>query len=143
MFVDGEIEFIAANMAHHSDLGGYAPGSMASGLREIYQEGLQIPPLKIVKKGAVDEELLSFIVQNVRTSTEVRGDIHAQMACNNVGAKRLKEMCQQYGVKDLQRYIEAQFDYSERRMREGLKALPHGVYTYEDYIEGTARTQPL
>ena len=143
VFVNGTIEFIAANMAHHSDLGGYAPGSMASGLREIYQEGLQIPPLKIVKKGIVDEELLSFIVQNVRTSTEVRGDLHAQMACNNVGAKRLKEMCGQYGVASLQNYIEAQFDYSEKRMREGLKALPHGIYTYEDYIEGTERTPPL
>lgn len=143
VFVNGQIEFIAANMAHHVDVGGYAPGSMAAGLREIYQEGLQIPPVKIVKKGVVDKELMSFITQNVRTSTEVEGDIHAQMACNNVGAKRLQELSAQYGVEELYHYINAQFDYSEKRMRAGLKALPQGEYSFEDYMEGTPRTQPL
>ena len=92
VYVDGKIAFIVANMAHHVDMGGYAPGSTAIGLREIYQEGLQIPAVKIVKKGVVDREILSFINQNVRTSIEVEGDIHAQMACNNVGRKRLEEL---------------------------------------------------
>jgi N-methylhydantoinase B len=143
VFVDGEVAFIVANMAHHVDVGGYAPGSMALGLREIYQEGLQIPPVKIVKKGGLDRELMSFITQNVRTSIEVEGDLHAQMACNNVGRKRLKELAARYGTDILNTYIQEMFDYSERRMRAGLMNIPEGTYTFEDYIEGTPLTQDL
>ncbi len=143
VYIDGKIAFLVANMAHHVDVGGYAPGSMGVGLREIYQEGLQIPPVKLVKKGVVDRELLALIKQNVRTSIEVEGDIHAQMACNNVGRKRLEELAGRYPVKVLKKYIEELFDYSERRIRAGLRAIPNGTYAHEDYIEGTPLTQPL
>ena len=141
--VDGKIAFLVANMAHHVDVGGYAPGSMALGLREIYQEGLQIPPVKIVKRGVLDKELMSFITQNVRTSIEVEGDLHAQMACNNVGRKRLKELAERYGLAALSTYVQEMFDYSERRMRAGLRTVPKGSYSFEDYIEGTPLTQEL
>ena len=141
--VDGKIAFLVANMAHHVDVGGYAPGSMALGLREIYQEGLQIPPVKIVKRGVLDKELMSFITQNVRTSIEVEGDLHAQMACNNVGRKRLKELAGRYGLAALSTYVQEMFDYSERRMRAGLRTVPKGSYSFEDYIEGTPLTQEL
>ncbi|MGQ9646554.1 MAG: hydantoinase B/oxoprolinase family protein [Thermodesulfobacteriota bacterium] len=143
VYVNGKIAFLVANMAHHVDMGGYAPGSMALGLREVFQEGLQIPPVKIVKKGAVDKELMAFIKQNVRTSIEVEGDIHAQMACNNVGRKRLEELAGRYGVDVLHEYIQELFDYSERRIRAGLKAIPKGTYTFEDFIEGTPLTPEL
>ncbi len=141
VYIDGEIRFLVANMAHHVDVGGYAPGSMASGLREIFQEGLQIPPVKIVKRGTIDRELMSLITQNVRTPIEVEGDLCAQMACNNVGKKRLRELAEKYGWKPLASYMEAQFDYSEKRMKAGLASLPGGVYEFEDYIEGTPRTE--
>jgi N-methylhydantoinase B len=141
VFFNGRIAFLAANMAHHVDVGGFAPGSMAVGLREIYQEGLQIPPVKLVKKGVVDRDLLAMIKQNVRTSIEVEGDIMAQMACNNVGKKRLAELCIRYTVEGLSGYITELFDYSERRIRAGLKEIPNGVYSFEDYIEGTPLTQ--
>lgn len=143
VFDQGKIAFLVANMAHHVDVGGYAPGSMALGLREIYQEGLQIPPVKIVKKGILDKEIMSIITQNVRTSTEVEGDIHAQMACNNVGNMRLKELIRRYGLEELKRFINELFDYSERRIRAGLKRVPKGVYVFEDYIEGTPLTPEL
>ncbi|MBW1712023.1 MAG: hydantoinase B/oxoprolinase family protein [Deltaproteobacteria bacterium] len=143
VFIKGRIAFLVANMAHHVDLGGYAPGSMAIGLKEIFQEGLQIPPVKLAKRGRVDDEILAFIKQNVRTSREVDGDIHAQMACNNVGRKRLEELTGRYAVKTLHSYINELFDYSERRIRTGLKAIPQGTYSFEDFIEGTPLTQPL
>lgn len=143
IFIDGALAFYAANMAHHVDVGGYAPGSMAAGLREIYQEGLQIPPVKLVKRGVVDRELLALIVQNVRTEREVEGDIHAQLACNHVGSRRLVELAGRYGLAELNRYIEASFDYAERRMRAGLAAMPSGTYRAEDFIEGTAQTREL
>lgn len=141
--VEGKIAFLVANMAHHVDVGGYAPGSMALGLREIYQEGLQIPPVKIVKKGVLDKELMSFVTQNVRTSTEMEGDLHAQMACNNVGRKRLQDLSARYRADTLTQYIQEMFDYSERRMRAGLKDIPKGTYSFEDYIEGTHLTKEL
>jgi N-methylhydantoinase B len=143
VYINGKISFLVANMAHHVDVGGYAPGSMAVGLREIFQEGLQIPPVKIVKKGIVDKELMAFIKQNVRTGSEVEGDIHAQMACNNVGNKRLQELAKRYGIEVLEEYIQELFNYSERRIKAGLKLIPKGVYTFEDYIEGTPLTQNL
>ena len=143
VYIDGKIAFLVANMAHHVDMGGYAPGSMALGLREVYQEGLQIPPVKIVKKGVVDKELMSFVKQNVRTSIEVEGDIHAQMACNNVGRKRLEELARRYQVDVLHGYIQELFDYSERRIRAGLKSIPRGTYTFEDFMEGTPLTPEL
>jgi len=142
VFIDGRIAFLAANMAHHVDMGGFAPGSMAVGLREIFQEGLQIPAVKLIKRGKVDRDLLSMIKQNVRTGLEVEGDIMAQMACNNVGKKRLAEICTRYTLDGLNRYISELFDYSERRIRAGLKEIPNGSYVFEDYIEGTPLTQP-
>ncbi|MFB3906171.1 MAG: hydantoinase B/oxoprolinase family protein [Acidobacteriota bacterium] len=143
VFVDGQVAFLVANMAHHVDVGGYAPGSMGLGLREIYQEGLQIPPLKIVKRGRVDAGIMAFIKQNVRTSMEVEGDMHAQMACNNVGRKRLQELASRYGMDMLNAYIKELFDYSERRIRAGIRSIPPGVYSFEDFIEGTPLTSPL
>ena len=143
VFVEGRAAFLVANMAHHVDVGGYGPGSMATGVWEIYQEGVQIPPLKIVKHGTLEPELMSLIATNVRTGAEIRGDIRAQIACNNVGIRRTKDLVDRYGVDTLQQYITAIFDYSERRTRAGLQALPAGVYRFEDYVEGTARTAEL
>ena len=141
VFIDGRIAFLTANMAHHVDLGGFAPGSMGVGLREIYQEGLQIPAVKLIKKGRVDRDLLSMIKQNVRTDAEVEGDIMAQVACNNVGKKRLAELAIRYSITGLMEYISELFDYSERRIRAGLKDIPNGTYSFEDFIEGTPLTQ--
>ena len=96
----------------------------------------------MVKKGTVDQEILALIKQNVRTGIEVEGDIHAQMACNNVGRKRLEELTRRYPVDQLHAYIRELFDYSERRIRAGLRDIPNGVYCFEDHIEGTPLTQP-
>ena len=143
VFVDGKVAYLVANMAHHVDVGGYAPGSMAIGLREIFQEGVQIPPVKLVKRGVVDRELLSLIKQNVRTDIEIDGDIHAQMACNNVGRKRLGELVEHHGLRQLNAFVDELFNYSERRIRAGLREIPEGVYAFEDFIEGTPHTAPL
>ena len=143
VFIDSKVGFLVANMAHHVDVGGFAPGSMAIGLREIFQEGVQIPPVKLVRKGVVDRDLLALIKQNVRTDIEVDGDMHAQMACNNVGRKRLAELVDRYGAEKLTEFVGALFDYSERRMRAGLQEIPEGVYRFEDFIEGTPNTPAL
>lgn len=123
------------NQAHHVDLGGYAPGSMPCGVSEIYQEGLQIPPVKIGKEDKIDEELMSFINANVRTKIESRGDTLAQIAANNVGKKRLAELIENYGLKTVVDYMEEIINYSERRMRAGIKKMPKGVYEFEDFLD--------
>ena len=127
---------LAANQAHHVDVGGYAPGSMPFGVTEIYQEGLQIPPIKLMKRHRVDQEILGLIMQNVRTRKVTQGDIMAQVAANNVGGQRLCELLDKYGADKLLLYMDELLDYAERGMRAGIKKIPAGTYSSEDYVEG-------
>jgi len=140
VYCQNEIVALVANQAHHVDVGGYAPGSMPFGVTEIYQEGLQIPPVKLMKKNRMDEEILSLILQNIRTRKETRGDLMAQIAANNVGIKRLTELLDKYGREQILVYIKEVLDYAERSMRAGIKGIPQGTYTFEDYVEGDGIT---
>ncbi len=131
---------ITANQAHHVDMGGYAPGSMPFGVTEIFQEGLQIPPVRLFVNHKLDPSLWSLIRQNVRPQTEVKGDLLAQFAANTVGQRRLGELVNKYGVATVMEYLEEMLDYSERRMRAALKLIPEGTYHGEDVIEGDGIT---
>ena len=135
VFHNGEIVALVANMSHHVDVGGFAPGSMPVGVHEIYQEGIQIPPVKIVKGDVVDDELLAFFLANIRTRREGRGDLMAQIAANNVGEQRLHEVFRRYGSDTMARTMDAIMDYAERRMRAGIREIPNGTYSFEDYLE--------
>lgn len=135
---------LAASTAHHVDMGGYAPGSMPFGVYEIYQEGLQIPPLKIVREGRINRDLLELIQQNVRTTDETLGDLMAQVAAAHVADRRMGEMITKYGLDAVQAYGRHLLDYAERRMRAALAQLPEGVYRFEDYLEGDGfDTKPI
>lgn len=136
IYHDGKIIAIAANQAHHVDMGGYAPGSMPFGVTEIYQEGLQIPPVRMFKQGKLDRDLWAVMKQNVRTPTEVKGDLEAQYAGNAVGALEISKLAGKYGVANVQIYLEEMLNYSERRMRSALSGIPDGTYEFEDVIEG-------
>ena len=136
VFYDGKMIALAANQAHHVDVGGFAPGSMPFGVEEIFQEGLQIPPVRLFRGGELEPELWSLISQNVRPPAEVRGDLLAQYAANNTGAHRLGELVDKYQIDTIERYLDEMIRYSERRMRAALAKIPQGEYTYEDVIEG-------
>ena len=136
IFYGGNIIAITANQAHHVDMGGFAPGSMPFGVTEIFQEGLQIPPVRLFRRGELDKELWTLIAQNVRTQVEVRGDLLAQFAANTVGANRLKELVEKYGASTVEQYLDEMLNYSERRMRAAMAAIPRGKYTFDDVIEG-------
>lgn len=125
----------AANKAHHTDVGGKAPGSLAADATELYQEGIIIPPIKFVKKGVVDSEISNLIRSNVRTPDVQMGDLRAQIAANNTGIKRVLELVEQYGVKKVHNAMDAILDYSERRMREEIRCMPDGAYFAVDYME--------
>ena len=141
VFVEGEPVALVANQAHHVDVGGTAPGSMPFGVTEIFQVGLQIPPVRIIKERAVDEEIMSLVRENVRTKVEFKGDLMAQHAANNVGEQRLTDLFKKYGTEGVLAHMREIMDYSERRMRAGIQRIKDGTYSFEDYIEGDSISQ--
>jgi N-methylhydantoinase B/oxoprolinase/acetone carboxylase alpha subunit len=126
--------FYAANRAHHSDVGGMSPGSMPLA-REIYQEGLIIPPVKLVRSGAIVPDLLALILANVRTPREREGDLAAQLAANRVAEGRLRHLVAKYGRAPVERYAAAVQDYTERVVRRTIAAIPDGEYRFEDALD--------
>ncbi len=126
--------FFVANRAHHSDVGGMSPGSMPLA-REIFQEGLILPPVKLVKRGAMDREILALILANVRTPDEREGDLAAQIAANRIGEQRLLRMVQRYGLATVERYAAASQDYAERVLRATIRAIPDGLYRFADALD--------
>lgn len=136
IFFEGQLIAITANQAHHVDMGGFAPGSMPFGVKEIFQEGLQIPPIRLFHKGELDRDLWAIIAQNVRPQKEVLGDLLAQFAANNVAERRLTDLATRYGTDTVERYLEEMLNYSERRMKAALTQIPKGTYEFEDVMEG-------
>lgn len=134
VFVRGKLGFFAANRAHHSDVGGMTPGSMPLA-QEIFQEGLIIPPLKLVRKGKIDDGILSLILSNVRTPDERRGDILAQLAANGIGRRRILETIERYGLATIIRYGRLVQDYTERVLRETIRSIPDGTYVFSDVLD--------
>ncbi|MBI3969238.1 MAG: hydantoinase B/oxoprolinase family protein [Chloroflexi bacterium] len=137
IFSEGKIYAYAANIAHHVDVGGTAPGSIAIA-REIYQEGIIVPPIRLVRGGEIDEGYFKFIQANIRAVREVGGDFRAQVAANNLAARRTEQLIAKYGADELRRYGEALLDYTERRTRAGFKQIPNGVYEAEGFMDTDA-----
>jgi N-methylhydantoinase B/oxoprolinase/acetone carboxylase alpha subunit len=134
IFVDKRLRFFVANRAHHSDIGGMTPGSMPLAT-EIYQEGIIIPPLKIRRKGKLNQEFLELLLSNVRTPEERRGDLMAQMAANHKGVLRLEEVVRTHGLRKILRYSRLIQDYTERILRDTLRAIPDGTYEFSDFLD--------
>ncbi len=130
---DGLLGFVA-NRAHHADVGGMSPGSMPLS-RELYQEGVIIPPVKLVDAGKVNQALWDFFLANVRTPRERAGDLHAQLAANRIGARRLHELASRYGVERVRDNMTDLLTYSEQLTRHGIRQLPDGIYRYEDVLD--------
>ncbi|HXW79558.1 MAG TPA: hydantoinase B/oxoprolinase family protein, partial [Acidimicrobiales bacterium] len=134
--VGGEVIAYAVSRAHHSDVGGMVPGSMPSASRSIFQEGIVIPPLRFVRRGVPADDLLEFLLANVRTPDFRRADLTAQIAANDVGSGRLQALVGRYGLD----WVEAAFDetvaYGQRRASEAVRALPDGVYRATGEVEG-------
>jgi len=130
--------FVVASRAHHADVGGMSPGSMPLA-SEIYQEGLIIPPIKLVDGGRTNQEVLALILRNVRTPTERRGDLAAQMAAHGVGEQRLKEIVARYGLAETLRYAHGLLAYAERLTRAAVARIPDGVYFFADELDDDGR----
>ena len=132
VFVDGELVAFTGDLAHNIDMGGN-PISYVS--KTIYEEGMIIPGVKIVRKGELQKDILRIIQTNTRTPYEVTGDMMAQIAANNRGEARIKALAEKYGKDKLKDYFDALLEYSEASMRAAIRAVPNGVAEYEDYLE--------
>ncbi|HTR25946.1 MAG TPA: hydantoinase B/oxoprolinase family protein [Terriglobales bacterium] len=127
-------DFFVASRAHHADVGGTYPGSMGP-CREIYQEGLRIPPVKIMRAGKIVPDVLALLLNNVRTPEEREGDLGAQIAACQTGAQRLGELCARYGLARTQKAAADLLNYSEELMHAFLATVPPGEYQAEDFLD--------
>ena len=136
VFVPGQRKpaFFVANRAHHADVGGMSPGSMPLA-REIYQEGLRIPPILLARAGRFDRDLLGLILANVRTPVEREGDLLAQCMAIRRGEQRLLELVAKRGLPAVRGNMAALKEYSERMMRAAIRRLPPGKYSFEDSLD--------
>ena len=126
--------FYVANRAHHADIGGATPGSMGLAT-DIYGEGIRIPPIRIVRSGELDTDIMRLLLANVRGNAERRGDFDAQIGSLKTGATRLLEIVERRGVKETLEYSDQLINYSARLMRHTISTIPDGVYKAEDELD--------
>jgi N-methylhydantoinase B len=134
VFHRGNLFGYLASLAHHVDVGGGAPASIGA-FREVYQEGIVIPGVKLVKQGQLDDDLFRFLIANVRAKHETAGDLRAQMAANALGARRIGELIERFGAQALEQHIEELLAYTARRTRQEIARLPSGCYEAEGFLD--------
>ncbi len=134
-----EILGYAVSRAHHADVGGMAPGSMPAGARDIQQEGIRIPPVRLETGSEVDEQVESLVLANVRNPTERRADLRAQLGANERARRRIESLRADHGDR-LQTAFDAVIDYSRRRLEAEFDAIPDGTYSARDVMEGDGIT---
>ncbi|HEY2391832.1 MAG TPA: hydantoinase B/oxoprolinase family protein [Candidatus Angelobacter sp.] len=126
--------FYVASRAHHADVGGTYAGSMGI-CTEIYQEGIRIPPIKLIAGGKLQDDVFRLLLNNVRTPEEREGDLNAQIAACHTGATRLLDIVERYGLPKVKRMLGELQEYSEKLMRAFLSKVPHGRYEAEDFLD--------
>jgi N-methylhydantoinase B len=134
IYIEDKLFGYAANRAHHSDVGGMAPGSMPIA-RELYQEGLILPPIKLVEGGELNQGVWEIILANVRTPSERAGDLRAQLAANQRGVDRMLDLVARYSLQEIKAYIQHLLTYTERMTRKLIAEIPDGSYTFEDHLD--------
>lgn len=135
IFDGAEILAWSVVICHHTDVGGRVPGSNAADSTEIYQEGLRIPPLKLFRRGVMDETLEALIGLNVRVPDRVVGDLRAQYAACQVGAREIGRLVGHYGATQIRGYFAHLLDYAERMTRAEIATWPQGTYRFTDHID--------
>lgn len=126
--------FYVANRAHHADVGGMASGSMPLS-SSLFQEGIIIPPVRVMRDGKVESEIMRLVLNNVRTPAEREGDFAAQFMANTTGVRRMRECIDKQGLKTCETYALAIMDYSERITRQAIQDIPDGYYSFEDSLD--------
>ena len=140
MAPEGEVVGYAVSRAHHADVGGMTPGSMPAGAREIHQEGLRIPPVRLVRGGEIVDDVMNLILSNVRNPRERRADLRAQLAANERAEERLGDLFEEHGIDRTLAGFDAVIEYSRERIQREIDALPDGTYEASDVLEGDGVT---
>ena len=135
VFYHGDLIAFVANIAHHADIGGMAPGSMAGGMTEVYQEGLRIPPIKLFDRGILVDDVFDLILLNVRVPQERRGDYMAQIAANRLGEKRCLNLLERWTAKQLEEGADKIIAAVARQMHAAISDSPDGEYSFLDYLD--------
>jgi N-methylhydantoinase B len=130
----GELLGYVANLAHHVDVGGGAPASIGA-FREVFQEGVIVPPIRIVRAGAIVDDVFRLLLAQIRSKHETAGDLRAQVAANTTGVRRVQALADRHGRDTLEATIDELVEYTERRARAELAALPHGTYESEGTVD--------
>jgi N-methylhydantoinase B len=138
--IDGGVAAFAAVRAHHADVGGMSPGSMPQGARELVQEGIVLPPVRLVSRGALVDDVMAILISNVRTPEERRGDLRAQLGACAAGRVGWQALVAREGLPRVEQAGAALMDYAERSAREALRALGDRVGRAEDVLEGDGVT---
>lgn len=143
VFIDAEQDssrptFFVASRAHHADVGGMSPGSMPLST-EIFQEGIIIPPIKLVEGGVRNDAVWKLILRNVRTPHERKGDLEAQLAAHEIGSARLREIAARYGIAETVQQAEALISYAETLTRKAIERIPDGRYSFRDFLDDDGR----
>ena len=139
VFADGQLLGFVCNIAHHADIGGMSPGSMAGGMKDIYQEGLRIPVVKLFRKGKLDQDIFDILLLNVRVRDERRGDYNAQFSSLHLAARRLFEMTNKYSGDLIRNVFNEIIDRTYERMLSAITLIPDGVYRFEDVMDDDGR----
>ncbi len=140
VFVDERASFFVASRAHHADVGGMTPGSLPLST-ELYQEGIIIPPIKLVQAGERSQGVLALITANSRSPNERLGDLEAQLAAQRVGERRLLALVETHGQARLHEHAQALLDYSRRLTEAVIADIPDGRYQFEDAMEGDGQEE--
>jgi N-methylhydantoinase B len=134
--VDGRVVALSAALSHHQDVGGMAPSSMPAEATEVFQEGLRIPPIRLIRDGTWNDDAYRIILANTRISADVAGDLKAQLAAVMTGRTRLLEVIDEFGdVDSFQAYVAELLDRAERMTREEIAAMPSGTFQFCDYLD--------
>ncbi len=140
VFIGDEVRFFVASRAHHADVGGMSPGSLPLST-ELYQEGIILPPIKLVEAGERSESVLKLITANSRAPEERLGDLEAQLAAQRVGERRLRALVADHGLAEVEAHAEALLDYSRRMTEAVIADIPDGIYRFEDALEGDGQSE--
>ncbi len=140
IFAEQQLVGYAASKAHHTDVGGRAPGSISSDATEVFQEGLILPPVKLMLGNRFQDDIAQIICANSRTPAARLGDLRAQVAGNLRGELRLQEIIARYGLATFRAAINQILDESEIRLRQQLARFPAGCYEAEDYLDNSGQS---
>ena len=143
VYCDDALFGFVASLAHHVDVGGGAPASIGA-FREVFQEGIIIPPVKLVEQGKIVPDVFRLVLAQIRSKHETGGDFRAQVAANTTGARRLCALLERSGRETVDAYIDELIAYTERRTRSGIALLPRGEFGADGFVDNDGYTdQPV